>query len=234
MLSTTLRRASGQSLPPNVAAAAQQLLPPIQLYRRLLRAHRSLPEAERSFGDRAIKVRPTRLRPGACTDGIAQEEFRRHRKVENPLHLIQFLSQWKSYSDALSGVETGKAPGRPLGEMIEKVSLRLLAPMSMGAPCFRVVWARVLCWPTCDVRPNSANPFRLTAERRATRPALRAHAGDARSVETGRGDRRAAVKQYRWAFDREVMNTRPLRGEPSTSVSARASRDHPVHTRSRR
>lgn len=29
------------------------------------------------------------------------QEFRRHEKVDNPVHIIGFLSQWKMYLDAL-------------------------------------------------------------------------------------------------------------------------------------
>lgn len=48
------------------------LLPPIPLYRRLLRAHRKhLPTEMRVLGDEYIKA-----------------EFRAHRKVDNPAHLV--------------------------------------------------------------------------------------------------------------------------------------------------
>ena len=48
------------------------LLPPIPLYRRLLRAHRhKLPKEQRLLGDEYVK-----------------EEFRRHRTVENPVHIV--------------------------------------------------------------------------------------------------------------------------------------------------
>lgn len=48
------------------------LLPPIFLYRRLLRAHRKhLPAEMRVLGDEYIKA-----------------EFRAHRKVDNPAHLV--------------------------------------------------------------------------------------------------------------------------------------------------
>lgn len=48
------------------------LLPPIPLYRRLLRAHRKyLPGDMRVLGDEYIKA-----------------EFRAHRKVENPAHIV--------------------------------------------------------------------------------------------------------------------------------------------------
>lgn len=48
------------------------LLPPIPLYRRLFRAHRRhLPAEMRVLGDEYIKA-----------------EFRAHRKVDNPAHLV--------------------------------------------------------------------------------------------------------------------------------------------------
>ena len=63
------------------------LLPPIPLYRRLLRAHRHklLPE-ERVLGDEYLK-----------------SEFRSHRNVENPIHLIGFLTEWQLYAQKLEG-----------------------------------------------------------------------------------------------------------------------------------
>jgi hypothetical protein len=52
--------------------APMALLPPIPLYRRLLRAHRKfLPHDMRMLGDEYIKA-----------------EFRAHRKVDNPQHLV--------------------------------------------------------------------------------------------------------------------------------------------------
>lgn len=47
------------------------LLPPIQLYRRILRAHRKLPVKHRVLGDSYVKA-----------------EFRSHREVENPVHIV--------------------------------------------------------------------------------------------------------------------------------------------------
>ncbi|KAG6888789.1 hypothetical protein C0995_005974 [Termitomyces sp. Mi166 len=70
--------------PLNLREASATLLPPIPLYRRLLRAHRSLPREMRSLGDDYVKA-----------------EFRRHREVTNPAHIIGFLSQWKMYLDDL-------------------------------------------------------------------------------------------------------------------------------------
>ncbi|KAL1602812.1 hypothetical protein SLS60_006233 [Paraconiothyrium brasiliense] len=47
------------------------LLPPIPLYRRLLRAHRKLPREERTLGDLYVKA-----------------EFHAHRDIDNPVHII--------------------------------------------------------------------------------------------------------------------------------------------------
>lgn len=63
------------------------LLPPIPLYRRILRAHRKhLPNQMRVLGDEYIK-----------------SEFRAHRKVENPVHIIGFLSEWQMYVQQIEG-----------------------------------------------------------------------------------------------------------------------------------
>jgi hypothetical protein len=53
---------------------ALALLPPLQLYRRILRVHRRKLDPEmRILGDSYIK-----------------SEFRAHRNVENPLHIVRF------------------------------------------------------------------------------------------------------------------------------------------------
>ena len=63
------------------------LLPPIPLYRRLFRAHRhKLPTEERLLGDQYIKA-----------------EFRAHRNVENPVHIVGFLTEWQLYAQKLEG-----------------------------------------------------------------------------------------------------------------------------------
>ncbi|KAK2609032.1 hypothetical protein QQS21_002402 [Conoideocrella luteorostrata] len=63
------------------------LLPSIPLYRRLLRAHRKhLPRQMRILGDEYIKA-----------------EFRLHRKVDNPAHLIGFLTEWQLYAQKIEG-----------------------------------------------------------------------------------------------------------------------------------
>lgn len=56
------------------------LLPPLSLYREILRAHRKLPADHRSLGDMYVKA-----------------EFRAHRNIDNPLQIIGFLSSWQKY-----------------------------------------------------------------------------------------------------------------------------------------
>ena len=75
------------------------LLPPIPLYRRLLRSHRKLPAEERTMGDMYIK-----------------SEFRQHRNVENPMHIVGFLSEWQMYAQIIEG-DTWK------GEKIDKAKI---------------------------------------------------------------------------------------------------------------
>jgi hypothetical protein len=61
----------GSALRPSQLA----LLPPIPLYRRLFRAHRKhLPAEMRVLGDEYIKA-----------------EFRAHRNIDNPAHLVRLL-----------------------------------------------------------------------------------------------------------------------------------------------
>ena len=72
MRATALRLAT--ALPSKgLSPAPMALLPPIPLYRRLLRAHRKyLPSEMRVLGDEYIKA-----------------EFRAHRQVDNPAHLVR-------------------------------------------------------------------------------------------------------------------------------------------------
>ncbi|CAG7934806.1 unnamed protein product [Penicillium nalgiovense] len=65
---------------------ALALLPPLQLYRRILRVHRKLDPEMRVLGDSYVK-----------------NEFRAHRGVENPLHIIGFLTEWQLYAQKLEG-----------------------------------------------------------------------------------------------------------------------------------
>ncbi|KAK2766242.1 acetate non-utilizing protein 9 [Arachnomyces sp. PD_36] len=69
-----------------LSPAPLALLPPLPLYRRLLRAHRKLPADMRLLGDEYVK-----------------SEFRAHREVENPIHIVGFLTEWQLYAQKLEG-----------------------------------------------------------------------------------------------------------------------------------
>lgn len=57
------------------------LLPPLQLYRQILRTHvHKLPADLRFLGDQYVKA-----------------EFKAHQNIDNPLHIVGFLSQWQDY-----------------------------------------------------------------------------------------------------------------------------------------
>ncbi|KAF7728779.1 acetate non-utilizing protein 9 [Apophysomyces ossiformis] len=61
---------------------AKILLAPLVLYRQILRVHRYLPPAMRAMGDDYVKA-----------------EFRRHKDIDNPAHIVGFVSQWQDYLD---------------------------------------------------------------------------------------------------------------------------------------
>lgn len=74
MRQTIAKLASASAVQNGLRPKPMALLPPIPLYRRLLRAHRKyLPAEMRVLGDQYIKA-----------------EFRAHRSVDNPAHLVCF------------------------------------------------------------------------------------------------------------------------------------------------
>ncbi|KFX89903.1 hypothetical protein O988_08427 [Pseudogymnoascus sp. VKM F-3808] len=90
-------------------AAPSALLPPIPLYRRLLRAHRRcLPREMRVLGDEYVKG-----------------EFRAHREVENPMHIIGFLTEWQMYAQKLEG-DSWK------GETLDKAKIDKMSDQQLG------------------------------------------------------------------------------------------------------
>jgi Complex1_LYR-like len=107
-------------LPPNL-----QVLPPLTLYRRILRAHRKyLPEEARYLGDRYVKA-----------------EFHRTKDTDNPVHIIGFLTQWQvhtililslleEYCQAVEG-EHWK-DGKVDMSLIEKMSDEQLGQVNFG------------------------------------------------------------------------------------------------------
>ena len=106
MRSSLARLAKAATMQKGLRSDPMALLPPIPLYRRLLRAHRKfLPTEMRVLGDEYIKA-----------------EFRAHRKVDNPAHLVSkqehsfrgfgmlticpkigFLTEWQMYAQKIEG-----------------------------------------------------------------------------------------------------------------------------------
>ncbi|KAF3388341.1 Succinate dehydrogenase assembly factor 3 [Penicillium rolfsii] len=87
---------------------ALALLPPLQLYRRILRVHRKLDPELRVLGDSYVK-----------------KEFRAHRTAENPLHIIGFLTEWQLYAQKLEGDNWA-------GEKLDKSKLDKLNDQQIG------------------------------------------------------------------------------------------------------
>ncbi|KAH8100782.1 ACN9-domain-containing protein [Cristinia sonorae] len=113
-LRASLRRLaqSVSSKPLNLQEANAALLPPKPLYRSILRAHRHLPYEMRSLGDTYVK-----------------DEFRRHQKIDNPLHIIGFLSQWKVYLDELP---RGPGAAQFKGKKLDMTVLEKMSPEQLG------------------------------------------------------------------------------------------------------
>lgn len=64
---------------------ASPLLPPLALYRRILRAHKLLPAAQKELGDLYVK-----------------DEFKAHKSTDNPLYIVGFLTSWQDYLHMIS------------------------------------------------------------------------------------------------------------------------------------
>lgn len=154
--------------------AASSLLPPLPLYRRLLRAHRTKLSYEmRSLGDTYLR-----------------DEFRRHRSVTNPLQVVGFLGGWKIYLDQLEGELDGGIAGATTGEGGNK---RFFEGRKLSAEEFEKVRPGRGCassrsYPLAErSRPNSLSflhclVFILAALRRTALPAARIHDGHAGPV----------------------------------------------------
>ncbi|KAL4988569.1 succinate dehydrogenase assembly factor 3, mitochondrial [Aspergillus falconensis] len=100
--------------PSNLGSAASlsealALLPPIPLYRRILRVHRRKLDPEmRILGDSYVK-----------------SEFRAHRGTENPLHIIGFLTEWQLYAQKLEGDSW-------IGEKLDQGKLDKMSDQQLG------------------------------------------------------------------------------------------------------
>ncbi|RCH91384.1 acetate non-utilizing protein 9 [Rhizopus azygosporus] len=66
------------------AQQTQILMAPLKLYKEILRTHRCLPPAMRALGDDYVKA-----------------EFKRHKDIDNPAHIVGFVSQWQQYLDTI-------------------------------------------------------------------------------------------------------------------------------------
>ncbi|KNZ44722.1 hypothetical protein VP01_889g7 [Puccinia sorghi] len=111
------------------------VLPPLVLYRRLLRAHRDLPIAMRSLGDVYVK-----------------DEFRRCRSIDNPIQIIGFLSQWKFYLDNLQITQETASNGKSsikIGKKLPEDLLEKLSPEQVGQ-LFELLKATKEIWVDVD------------------------------------------------------------------------------------
>lgn len=89
--------------PRRPARETKPLLPPLALYRRILRAHSLLPPAQKELGDMYVK-----------------EEFKAHKSTDNPLYIVGFLTSWQDY---LGMITEGKwHEGAMTLEQLEKMS----------------------------------------------------------------------------------------------------------------
>ncbi|KAI5956737.1 hypothetical protein KGF54_000354 [Candida jiufengensis] len=85
------------------------LLPPLQLYRSILRAHvQKLPQELRYLGDQYVK-----------------KEFKDHKKIDNPLHIVGFLTEWQDYLKQIDG-------GKWLDGKLSKNDLEKMTPEQIG------------------------------------------------------------------------------------------------------
>lgn len=79
------------------------LLPPLQLYRKILREHKNLPLAQRELGTQYVK-----------------NEFKLHKATDNPLHIVGFLASWQDY---LHEITNGKwKEGTLSADVLKKLS----------------------------------------------------------------------------------------------------------------
>ncbi|KAF9647333.1 ACN9-domain-containing protein [Thelephora ganbajun] len=126
MRATWARLAKSVSAKPlNLRHASASLLPPIPLYRALLRAHRVLPSEMRSLGDDYVK-----------------SEFRKHKDVTNPVYIMGFLTQWKIYLDQLPASPGARVyRGKKLDPTVfEKMSSEQLAQLYEVMHVTKDIW----------------------------------------------------------------------------------------------
>ncbi|KAF8597510.1 ACN9-domain-containing protein [Ceratobasidium sp. AG-I] len=134
MMHPSIRRLA-QSIsvkPLNLREASATLLPPKPLLRRLLRVHRALPIEMRSLGDDYVKA-----------------EFKRHQKVDNPVHIIGFLSQWKLYLDQLEAQSSSSGPERFKGRKMDPTVFEKMSSEQIGQ-LYELMHATKELWKPVD------------------------------------------------------------------------------------
>lgn len=85
------------------------ILPPLRLYREILRAHaHKLPGELRPLGDQYVKT-----------------EFKAHKNSDNPLHIVGFLAQWQDYLKNIDG-------GEWISDTLSKENIDKMSPEQVG------------------------------------------------------------------------------------------------------
>lgn len=102
---TTMKQAAATLLKAHrpIARKHRALLPPLQLYRRILREHKNLPSLQRELGDQYVK-----------------SEFKLHRETSNPLYIVGFLASWQDYLHVITKGDWEE--GTLSSEVLEKMS----------------------------------------------------------------------------------------------------------------
>ncbi|CAG8653544.1 6118_t:CDS:1 [Ambispora leptoticha] len=80
---------------------------PLTLYRQILRTHRHLPAAHRALGDAYVKA-----------------EFKRHKDIDNPVHIVGFIGQWQVYLEDLKEQVCGQKKDK-IDRIIPKIGKKL-------------------------------------------------------------------------------------------------------------
>ena len=112
-------------------------------------------------------MRALRLLPLHCSDA-PKAEFRRHREVTNPVYIMGFLSQWKTYLDALPSDPNSEFEGKKLDTTaFEKVCSALTFCSYSCSPRARCPLSNLAsCMSLCTPQKMSGSLFR----RRKSRP----------------------------------------------------------------
>lgn len=95
--------------PRRPARKTDALLPPLALYKAILRSHiHKLPVEIRPLGDQYVKA-----------------EFKAHKNIDNPLHIVGFLTQWQDYLKSIDG-------GAWMEGKLSKTELDKMSPEQVG------------------------------------------------------------------------------------------------------